>query len=687
MAINRQLTNKVPGHFKQDSAAGVKLDPGPYIAIVMNNVDTTRSGRLEVWIPDLGGERNQPENWRVINYASPFMGQTHADPDEESNSFKSVPHSYGFWMVPPDVGIQVLVTFVAGDPFRGYWFACIPPELGHHMVPAMGASVNVDYDPTEPVDSLVKQTREATPPGNGYPVADFNPYYGDTADDAFSVVKPIHDIQYKILLEQGLLKDSARGTHTSSSQRESPSAVFGFSTPGRPISTDPNNTFKESTGDDVVLEDYAVRSRRGGHVLVMDDGEFPGGDRNRLVKLRSADGHQILLNDTDDIVYIINSKGTAWIEMTGDGQINMYTDAGFNVRTQGTLNLHADLDININAGRKLNISSGDSTQIDAKEVKFRAAEKFLVVAGASLGIKTSGSLDLSAGGAGSFGSSGALMLCGSCVGINSGSAPSIETPTAIKVNSLPGSQKEAGSWKIKPDMLKSIVTIAPTHEPFARVGGRSSTTTTETTGTTTPSTGDTGTNTGTNTTTGAASMVEIATAFIAKEEGLPAGGKAYYDPPKTIQDGSPTFTGSYTFSIGYGHQITSAEQAQGYIQCGDERVTLANPITNTTMNSIQATKLLAIDIPKYVIAAKGPLGGAWDKLSAPQQAALVSYAYNTGSTRTLVSNGIVRLITQDQFAAAGALITTNGVKTSGGKVLASLERRRSAETSLWNTVV
>jgi len=419
----------------------------------------------------------------------------------------------------------------------------------------------------------------------------------------------------------------------------------------------------------------------------MDDGEFPGGTNNRLFKMRSSDGHQILLNDSENLIYIINSKGTAWIEMTGDGQINVYSDAGYNIRTQGTLNLHADLDININAGRKLNIASGDTTQIDAKDIKFRASEKFLVASGSSIGMKTSGSLDLSAGGAGSFGVSGTLTLCGSCVGLNSGSAPSVETPTAIKVNSLPGSQKDSGVWKIKPDMLKSIVSIAPTHEPFARVGGRSSTATAETIPTpgAAPVVGGTA---GTGTiVAGGPSMLEIATAFIVQQEGLPANGKAYYDPPKTIQDSSPSFTGTYTVSIGYGHLITATELSQGFIQCGDERVQLASPTVNTTMNSTQAQKLLATDVPKYVSAAKGPLGAAWEKLSAPQQAALVSYAYNTGSTRTLVSNGLVRLINQDQFAAAGSLITTNGVKTAGGKVLASLERRRSAETSLWNTVV
>jgi GH24 family phage-related lysozyme (muramidase) len=692
MPIDRRQQRSVPKHLRADTASGVRLDAGPYIALVVNNIDPTRSGRLDVWIPDLGGEINDPDSWRTVSYASPFFGQTYMDQDEEKNGFKQVPHSYGFWMVPPDVGFQVLVVFVAGDPDRGYWIACIPPETGHHMVPAIGASTNIDMDPDEEVDPIVRQTREDDGmPVNGYPVADANPFYLDDPADTYAGEKPIHDIQYKILLEQGLLKDPIRGAHTSSSQRESPSSVYGFSTPGREVVTDKNNTFEETsttTVDTVDLKTYATRTRMGGHVFVLDDGEYPSGIRNRLIKLRSSSGHQLLLNDSDDVIYIVNSKGNAWLEMTGDGQINMFTNAGFNVRTQGTLNLHADLDININAGRKLNLASGDGTQLDTKDLKIRSADKILVAATSSIGIKAGGSLDLSAGGSGSFGVSGSLTLCGSCVGINSGSAPPVETPPAIKVNSLPDARKESNIWRAKPDLLKTIVTIAPTHEPFARISGRSSTAQTTAFETSGSQGSGSGGNNNTQPVAVGADMIELATNFIVQQEGLPVGGKAYYDPPRATQESSATFNGTYSFSIGYGHIITSAEIAQGFIQCGDERVTIVNPITNTTMTPAQAKKLLETDIPKYVNAAKVPIGAeAWNKLSAPQQAALVSYAYNTGSTRSLVSSGLTRLILQDQFAAAGSLITTNGIKTSGGKVLAGLERRRSAETSLWNTSV
>lgn len=37
---------------------------------------------------------------------------------------------------------------------------------------------------------------------------------------------------------------------------------------------------------------------------------------NELFRIRTRTGHQILLHNSEDLVYIANANGTAWIEMT-----------------------------------------------------------------------------------------------------------------------------------------------------------------------------------------------------------------------------------------------------------------------------------------------------------------------------------------------------------------------------------
>ena len=38
-------------------------------------------------------------------------------------------------------------------------------------------------------------------------------------------------------------------------------------------------------------------------------------DPNELVRLRTRTGHQILLHNTEDLIYIANARGTSWIGM------------------------------------------------------------------------------------------------------------------------------------------------------------------------------------------------------------------------------------------------------------------------------------------------------------------------------------------------------------------------------------
>ena len=161
--------------------------------------------------------------------------------------------------------------------------------------------------------------------------------------------------------------------------------------------------------------------------------------------------------------------------------------------------------------------------------------------------------------------------------------------------------------------------------------------------------------------------------FIAAHEGLPKGGKAYYDPPSQKN----------LVSVGYGHQIKPDEYKQGFIQAGNEKI----PITgekgiNTTLTPEQAKALLNKDVPEYEKKAAGPLGEAWSKLSEDQKAALTSYAYNTGSTAGLVKRGLKDAILSGDMETAANIIKS-GIKTAGGTVLPALAARRGQEAALF----
>lgn len=394
-------------------APATNLTPYPYIGVVKNNLDPTRCGRVQVFIPELGGNPEDQSSWCTVSYASPFMGYTSTeinstDTPDIVNAFKDVTHTYGMWMVPPDIGVEVICIFVAGDPMRGYWIACVNGNLSRHMLPALGSSKNID------TSGASINTKTSYTNGNSAPVVEFNENISanETNPNFYNIPKPIHEIQYAVLKNQGLELDTTRGTISSSSQRETPSQVFGISTPGRPTNDpadDPNYLFNLQSGN--IPEDYyRVKSRKGGHTFVMDDGSVLGVDQ--LVRLRTAGGHQILMHDTEETIYISHAKGNSWVELTKDGSINIYSKSGFNLRSEGNINIHSDQNINMNAQGNINM-------------------------------RTHGN---------------AVMLFTNAIS------------NSTTINSLPDSYFNAntGTWYNQANSINTISTVLPTHEPFFR---------------------------------------------------------------------------------------------------------------------------------------------------------------------------------------------------------------------------
>jgi len=468
MAIDYRVGTKVEKSQRREEAAATRVDPHPYIGIVKNNLDPTRCGRLQVWIPDLGGNPTDPKNWRTVSYASPFMGTTDiaeqaAGSINKDNKFTNVPHTYGMWMVPPDVGVEVIVLFIGGDPLRGYWLACVNSHLSRYMMPGLAGSTNVD---TQYTASDVKSTYQ----NQQVPVTEFN----ENAElaqkaDFYNNKKPIHEPQYRILKEQGLDRDSVRGSITSSSQRESPSAVFGISTPGRPLddpADDPQFLTKVANGT-LTEDDYRYTTRQGGHTFIMDDGNVIGKDQ--LVRLRTSRGHQIMMHDTENTLYISHADGTSWIELTPEGTINAFSAGGMNVRTKGTLNLHADQDINIAAVENLNLRAGNKLQLNSITTNVLQSSLNIESTGITQ-FAVGGSFVVDAGSKISLKAAGVMALEGSTIKQNSGGTVAAKGVDNIPVVQLSDTSRSSGTelWVNKPASLASIVTVAPSHEPFNR---------------------------------------------------------------------------------------------------------------------------------------------------------------------------------------------------------------------------
>jgi len=449
-------------NFKQDRG-GVGGYSGPFEAEIMSVVDPTHSGRLEVWISAFGDEntKDEPSSWTTARYLSPYYGITQhkmidaPDPDFEANA-----HSYGMWANVPDPGGKVLVVFSNGERDKCYYIGFIPEPQMNQMVPAIGAKEDVHYNNAAQSEKCAHAARN--------PVIEMDKREASMNDPEFGKIpKPIHSVVAGQMWKQGIIIDPYRGPISSSAQRESPSYVYGVSTPGRPIYTngmfDHEAESKLASGEET---DTSIVGRRGGHTFVMDDGETNGD--NNLIRIRTSTGHQITMTDDGKSIYIVHANGNSWWELGNEGTIDMYAANSINMRTGGEINMHADKNINMNATENINIYSKKNTTVEAEEALNLTGKKSLTAYSKSkLGVKADGTLTVEAGGSASWKSAGHTEIKGATIGLNNGGAGSVTAPPALpQVNFPDATKNDTEGFKLVPGKFKSIVTRAPTHEPW-----------------------------------------------------------------------------------------------------------------------------------------------------------------------------------------------------------------------------
>jgi len=380
------------GNFSRGQKPTWMTGVGPYIGRVANHLDTEFMGTIEVEIlktTESGNPGDSSGYYIPCTYVSPFLGQTPRKGVQYTDKFDYTQKSYGFWGIPPDVDTKVLVLMAENNFGYGFWIGCIQDKFMNFMMPGNAST------------SYSSQPGGGKGGGGGkyaskiVPVGEYNKVLATgTGSDPTQYYKPVDTDHADMLEKQGLTKwsenivDQTRGTTTSSARREVPSAVVGLSSPGhvdrRPGK--PTVEYGEKFGQTLV-----PFSRLGGTSFVMDDGdekilrkksaniEPPNyayiekdqkdGDvtlpHNELTRWRTRTGHQILMHNTEDLIYIINAQGNAWIELTSNGKIDIYTDDSVSIHSETDFNLKANRDINLEASGNVNIKAREQMRLES----------------------------------------------------------------------------------------------------------------------------------------------------------------------------------------------------------------------------------------------------------------------------------------------------------------------------------
>jgi hypothetical protein len=470
MPISTERNRGRPSNYRQDRG-GVPAEFGPFEGIVKSNVDPTRSGRLKVFISVFadGGPagENDESKWTTVSYMQPFGGYTPPPPGGGTNdsvgSYPGNRNSYGMWFTPPDVGVRVACIFLNGDRSQGYYIGTIPEQGNGSMLPAIGSSSKYDTGTNANQSTYFEGAARL-------PVTELNSDNLGAFNDPkfYDQPKPVHGYSAGIMFQQGLINDLERGTIRSTAQRESPSAVYGISTPGQPVyqgGMTPQDIRSKVNSGEIKPGQAQVIGRVGGHSLVMDDGDLEGD--NAMVRIRTSKGHQITMSDTGDFFYIVHANGQTWLEFGSEGTVDVFSTNSVNIRTNGDINLHADRNINMYAGGNVQVKSAKRMHMEsAQDLIISAQTNFTAYSKSAIGIKADGVLTVNSA-SGSWGAGSALVLQAGGIDLNGPAAGKVATPQPMVKTKLDDTAfNTSRGWQVKPAALESIVNRAPSHEPY-----------------------------------------------------------------------------------------------------------------------------------------------------------------------------------------------------------------------------
>jgi hypothetical protein len=178
-----------------------------------------------------------------------------------------------------------------------------------------------------------------------------------------------------------------------------------------------------------------------------------------------------LLHNSEDLIYIGNSRGTAWVELTSNGKIDVYAQDSISIHSENDVNIRADRDINFEAGRNVNTkAAGGNIQIEAVgNLNLIAAQNGKITVGAGFDLVSGSGTKLSSGGATNIKSSD-TNIDGGNINLNSGLAVAATPASTLKThaNIKTSSSSTWGNKKrYSAGTLDSIMKRIPMHEPWA----------------------------------------------------------------------------------------------------------------------------------------------------------------------------------------------------------------------------
>lgn len=287
----------------------------PFImeGIVLDTNDPDQMGRVRAWVPSIDGELYDKTSLPWCEYASPLAGYTTDFKAGRQNLQTQGQVPYGFWAIPK-IGSQVLIFCLNGDANRRFFFGSYYPLHGNRGLPD-GRNIN----------------RNSGAKGR--------------FSEAYDYIRPAQD---NLQQQFGGNLDASEAQTRGAYERQAAQDL---------TKKDGTDGYAINTVDDTELDSQTYCwVTPGHHAIIMQDTP-----ENCRLRIKTCEGNQIILDDSNERIYISTARGGAWLEFDEDGHIHFFAAESFSIQAGKDINMTAGNNINIEAKNSVNVKAVNGT--------------------------------------------------------------------------------------------------------------------------------------------------------------------------------------------------------------------------------------------------------------------------------------------------------------------------------------
>ena len=396
------------------------------IGTVVDTNDPYNMGRLRVVCPRWGDSFDvdvEAVPWAI--YKSPFGGHAQVGTRGPGIQTSKGSIAYGMWAIPK-VGSQVFVKCLDGNPMTRAWDGCAYDQFTPHTMPhgrfmyddhpaLEKSNESAPYGPytssEHPIEPLATNLRQQF--GNkSEPNFEFRSRGADYSVAAVTVDQ-LGTTFSKVQDDQGVVHDDWTSTQGYQASRIDPHG---------------ESTIRDKNYDSQVVS----LTTPGFHAISMDDRQ-----ENCRMRFRTTSGHQIIMDDTNERIYIASAKGNNWIEMDQSGNVDIYSGVKVNIHAAEHLNFTAGKTIRMHAGEGIHMETTGELRIHTKtDINVLSDQNIRMASKANTFIEAVANMDVKVGGTLKIGSTGSMHIkTDATLRINSTSDTNILANGPVRVTS------------------------------------------------------------------------------------------------------------------------------------------------------------------------------------------------------------------------------------------------------------